>query len=56
MDHRLFPRNHAETNVYQHLPTTGDKYYIDSLFTAPAPTLTDVRAPIPWELRSERRS
>lgn len=33
-----------------------NEYYIDSLFTAPAPTLTDVRAPIPWELRSERRS
>lgn len=33
-----------------------NEYYIDSLFTAPAPTLTDVRAPIPWELRSERQS
>ena len=30
-----------------------DEYYIDSLFTAPAPTLTDVRAPIPWELRKD---
>lgn len=33
-----------------------NQYYIDSLFTAPAPTLTDVRAPIPWELRSDRDS
>lgn len=33
-----------------------NEYYIDSLFTSPAPTLTDVRAPITWELRSERRS
>src|SRR5690606_2419622 len=31
-----------------------NQYYIDSLFTAPGPTLTDVRAPIPWELRGER--
>ncbi len=30
-----------------------NEYYIDSLFTAPTPTLTDVRAPIPWELRGE---
>ena len=30
-----------------------NEYYIDSLFTAPAPTLTDVRAPIPWELRGD---
>lgn len=33
-----------------------NEYYIDSLFTSPAPTLTDVRAPIPWELRNERKS
>lgn len=36
--------------------TAQNQYYIDSLFTAPAPTLTDVRAPITWELRGERRS
>ncbi|WP_313814342.1 hypothetical protein [Glutamicibacter sp.] len=30
-----------------------NEYYIDSLFTSPAPTLTDVRAPIPWELRND---
>lgn len=27
-----------------------DEYYIDSLFTVPHPTLTDVRAPIPWPI------
>ena len=28
-----------------------NEYYIDSLFTAPTPTLVDVRAPRPWTLR-----
>ncbi|MCW4465085.1 hypothetical protein OK351_06155 [Glutamicibacter sp. MNS18] len=31
-----------------------NEYYIDSLFTAPVPTLVDVRKPRPWTLRAER--
>lgn len=31
-----------------------NEYYIDSLFTAPVPTLVDVRSHQPWTLRAER--
>ncbi|WP_431711342.1 hypothetical protein [Glutamicibacter uratoxydans] len=31
-----------------------NEYYIDSLFTAPTPTLVDVRSPRPWTLRTDR--
>lgn len=31
-----------------------NEYYIDSLFTAPTPTLVDVRQPRPWTLRADR--
>lgn len=29
-----------------------NEYYIDSLFTSPTPTMTDVRAHIPWTVRA----
>lgn len=33
-----------------------NEYYIDSLFTSPTPTLTDVRRPRPWIVRAQRGS